>query len=175
MTLPTIDATTVSAFGSLAGLAATAALAYAIKLMQTHVSAKHLDEAYSIVTTAVKAAEQMGAGKLIGSAKFQLAEQRVISELARVGIVLTPQQVQTRIEAAVTDLKAAGVAVVTATPPVAPTEAQTHAAAAAALRAVADQIDAAPAPAVIVNMIPATDAIDAMTATVTSATVAGGN
>lgn len=172
MSLHTIDLTSLAGFGSLASLAIAAAVTYAMKAIRAHVSVKNLVLAEAIIAKAVKAAQQLGAGKLTGTAKFQLAEQRIITELARFGITLTPEEIQTGIEAAVTDLKAAGGALVSDAPPALPTAAQTQAAAAAALRAVADQIDAtAPAPAANVTVNVATPATDASAATPTGALV----
>jgi len=157
-----LDSQVVNALEGLAALAFSAVSAYSLRLIRAHVSAKNLVLAEAIIAKAVKAAQQLGAGKLTGAAKFQLAEQRIITELARFGITLTPEEIQTGIEAAVTDLKAAGGALVSDAPPALPTAAQTQAAAAAALRAVADQIDAtAPTPAANVTVNVATPATDA--------------
>lgn len=152
MSFSTLDPQIVNALEGVAALAFSALSAYSVRLIRAHVSAKNLMTAEAVIGKAVKAAEQMGAGKLTGTAKFQMAEGRIIAELARVGITLTPQEIQTGIEAAVTDLKASGAALTSPTAPAGPTPEQAQAVAAAALRAAADQIDrtAAPVPDVAV-------------------------
>ena len=144
MSFSTIDPQVVNALEGVAAIAFSALSAYAVKLARTHISAGTLANVDTIITRAVKAAEQMGIGKMTGTAKFQLAEKIAIADAARIGITLTPGEIQTGIEAAVTDLKAAGIAMTSSTVPAGPTPEQVHAAAAAALRAVADQMDAEP-------------------------------
>lgn len=143
-TLPTIDATVLTAFGTLALAVTGAAGTYLAKLFRGHLSDSELNRARQIASVAVNAAEQLGIGKLTGKGKSALAAIAVSDLGPAHGINLTAAQWSTFIESEVAQMHQFGdqltapVGSPMIVDPTLPTPAQ---ATAAALRAAADQLD----------------------------------